>query len=104
MLDEEKRIQLGILLKTLLGSENIYFQPPTNTQLRYPCFLYTLNDLPNKKANNNKYIRNLSFIVTYISKTPDLERIQQIHQSEGFEYQRSYTTEGLNHTVFKITI
>ena len=37
-----KRIDLGNKLKEILGSSNVYFQPPDNLKMVYPCIRYRL--------------------------------------------------------------
>ena len=37
-----KRVDLGNKLKEILGSNNVYFQPPDNLKMVYPCIRYRL--------------------------------------------------------------
>ena len=37
---ETRRLELDADLRALLGSTNVYFQPPETKKLKYPCFIY----------------------------------------------------------------
>ena len=39
------RLILHDELITLLGSSNVYFQPPTSIKMNYPCIIYKLDDV-----------------------------------------------------------
>ena len=36
----ERRLELHEALCEVLGSRNVYFQPPDNVTMRYPCFVF----------------------------------------------------------------
>ena len=38
------RLDLQKLLVELLGSDNVYFQPPPSVQMNYPAIVYKLDD------------------------------------------------------------
>ena len=37
---EQRRLQLHEILVGILGNENVYFQPPANLVMQYPCIRY----------------------------------------------------------------
>ena len=37
----KNRIELQTLLEELLGSKNVYYQPPNNLSMSYPAILYS---------------------------------------------------------------
>ena len=47
--------QLQDELKLLLGSNNVYFQPPKNLQMHYPCFTVSLGSASQAMADNKTY-------------------------------------------------
>ena len=47
--------QLQDELKALLGSDNVYFQPPSNKRMQYPCFVVTLGSASQEMADNKTY-------------------------------------------------
>ncbi len=57
-------------LQQIMGSNKVYFDPPTNTAMEYPCIKYELTKRRAGFANGNRYIRNDSYTVTLIDKNP----------------------------------
>lgn len=91
------RLELQTLLENLLGSENVYFQPPSNLRLSYPCIVYSLENIDNKFANNNVYKKDHGYKIIYITKDPDDEMIDNIASLPQTRFLNFYTSDGLNH-------
>lgn len=49
------RLDLQYKLEDILGSRNVYFQPPEYIKLKYPCVVYSLNNQVFDKANDKRY-------------------------------------------------
>lgn len=56
-------------LEGLLGSENVYFQPPESVKLKYPCIVYTLDPTYTSHADNKNYIIVNRYHVKHIYKS-----------------------------------
>lgn len=93
------RLQLHNELISILGNNNVYYQPPT--KLNYPCILYQLDEPIDINADNINYAKWLSFTVTYISKTPEDETFIKLLKNDDYRYDRQYIADNLNHFVFK---
>ena len=65
------RLELQQLLETLLGSRNVYFQPPETIKMKFPCFVYYLHGIDTNKAGDTLYIKTNHYRVQYISKDAD---------------------------------
>jgi hypothetical protein len=104
MNDENKRNQLNTALIEILGSNNVYFQPPSNVTFSYPCIKYERSGMNSEAANNQKYKRSVSYTVMYIDKEPDSPVLETLHMLVNCAFDRHYVADGLNHDVFKITI
>ena len=97
------RLQLHSTLKELLGSENVYFQPPESISLCYPCIIYTWNDEATKFANNQPYNKRRGYQITVVSKNPDSVLPDKISASLPMcSFDRSFKSDNLNHTVYNI--
>ena len=97
------RIDLQNKLETVLGSRNVYFQPPESLQMKYPAFVYELADIMTDKANNKNYIRNNRYTLTLIHKNPDNELKDTIlDEFEYISFDRFYAKDGLNHYVYDL--
>lgn len=98
----DRRLELHSILTAVLGSSNVYFQPSPNVQMKYPAIVYELNDINNKKANNQVYIQLPGYKVTVIDKNPDSEIPGKVSRLPYARYNTSYKKDNLNHTVFTL--
>lgn len=67
------RIDLHKILVEL-GSENdfkVYFSPPANIQLHYPCLIYTRSNPRTQKADNISYFKFDAYDLVFVTKDPD---------------------------------
>lgn len=98
-----QRLKFQSILEHILGSQNVYFQPPTNLSISYPCFIYERNTGDSKYADNSSYRFTIQYKVTYISTKPDSEEIlKKLASLPMSRYDRHYTADNLNHDVFNI--
>ena len=49
------RVELQAYLEKILGSENVYYQPPSNVKMEYPAIKYDLNDVYKSYAGDKVY-------------------------------------------------
>ena len=97
-----RRIEFHSLLCELLGSSNVYFQPPESIKMKYPAIVYSLNDIDTEHANNGVYLYTKQYSVTLVSKEPDSPVIDKLALLPMSMFNRSYVADNLNHTVFSI--
>ena len=76
------RLKLQETLEQVLGSKNVYFQPPESMRLKYPCIVYGISSGDTIFANNVPYKFDISYQVT----------------------ERQFKTEDMNHDIFRIYI
>ena len=96
------RIQLQAALEEILGSSNVYFNPPVNVGMAYPCITYK-RDLSNTQfANNGPYRRTKRYLLTVIDKDPDSPIPDKVAELPLCTHVRFYTAGQLNHDVFDI--
>ena len=72
---EQRRLELHELLAELLGSRNVYYQPPESVRMKYPAIKYSRDDIQNTFANNNVYMQQYAYEITVIDEDPDLKDI-----------------------------
>lgn len=97
-----KRLEFYNILKEVLGSNNVYFQPPSTIKMNYPCIVYSLNRFNKKLANNGIYIYTPGYTVSLISSEPDSEVIDKLISLPHSTFDRHYVSNNLNHYVFTI--
>lgn len=96
------RTELQNLLEGLLGSRNVYFQPPENLKLNYPCIVYELSDIRNRHADNLVYTQKTAYRITVIDKNPDSAGMKAVSLIPGVRFDRHYKADNLNHWAFVI--
>lgn len=97
------RLELQTELEELLGSENVYYQPPESQKLIYDCIVYQKRDIRTNNADDMKYLSNNRYELTLIYRNPDSnlsENVLRHFQYSSFE--RHFTSDNLNHDVITI--
>ena len=96
------RLELQSLLETLIGSDAVYFQPPENHLMEYPCIRYEREFILAEWADDKPYRLSNRYLVTVIDRNPDSEIPDKIASLPLCVYDRFYTADNLNHTTFKL--
>ena len=97
------RLELHEELVGLLGSRNIYFQPPESIKLNYPCIVYSISGISKRNANNKMYNNAIEYEVIVIDKDPDSEIPMKILAHFPMcRFDRSYTSDNLNHSALTL--
>ncbi len=97
------RLELQERLESVLGSTQVYFQPPSNVQMKYPAIVYELSGEHVTKANNKRYVRYNKYTVTHIYKSIRNELKDTILDAFTFcDYDRRLIADGLYQDVFTI--
>ena len=97
-----ERTDLQTILENILGSSNVYFQPPTNIQMLYPCIVYKRARLEPEFADNKPYNQAKLYQVTVIDRNPDSLIPGRVGQLPMSAFDRFYTEANLNHDVYNI--
>lgn len=95
-----RRLILHSKLKSL--TDNVYFQPPSSTIMKYPCIRYTVHPDGVKHADNQKYVIRNCYKLTIIDGNPDSKIADDIKQFPLCEMDSFYTANNLNHWVFTL--
>ena len=98
----DRRLELQTLLEELLGNRHVYYQPPENLKMEYPCIRYKKNDISGEHGDNIKYIKHVSYEIIVIDKKPDNDVIGKILELPLTSYERHYVSDNLNHDVIII--
>lgn len=99
----DRRLQLDQELRELLGSSNVYYQPPESLRLKYDCFVYELDRPDITRANDKVYLHRRQYSLTHIYRDPDMSMEETIiahfdHASKNTHF----TSDGLHHDVYSI--
>ena len=97
-----RRLELHEILCDVLGSRNVYFQPPATVQMKYPAIVYSRQDIENVFADNGVYQQSHIYQVIVIDANPDSEIVHKVSKLPMCVYDRHYASDNLNHDVFSI--
>ncbi len=98
----EKRQELQTLLETILGSREVYYQPPESVRMSYPSIVYSRDNIENRHANDGVYNQMFRYTVTVIDRNPDSDIVKEVSKLPLCRHDRHYATDGLNHDVFTL--
>mgnify|MGYP003298287533 FL=1 len=96
------RLELQALLEDVLGSENVYFDPPENVKMNYPAIKYSRSKIDNTFAINSVYKQDLRYEVIAIYKDPDSDLPLKISRLPKCKHDRPYVSDNLYHDVFTL--
>ena len=96
------RLELQSILEAILGSRNVYFQPPSSVRMQYPAIIYSRKDIEKRSANDGAYRKLPSYEVVLIDKNPDSQFVEKIVDLPYCSFDRHYESDNLNHEVFTI--
>ena len=97
-----KRLELQTKLENLFGNRRVYYQPPENLKMEYPCIRYSKSDIISRHADDIKYVNRISYEIVIIDKHPDNVVIEKILELPLSSYDRHYISDNLNHDVIRI--
>ena len=99
----KNRLEFDSELRSFLGVPNVYFQPPENIKLKYPCIIYHLRNINSLYADNIAYKNMKGYEVTIICKDPDNNLVEEfLEQFEYASFDRFFVNDNLNHYTFVV--
>ena len=102
----ERRMALDNYLRSVVkarcGSENVYYQPPANLQMKYPCICYSRAKVQNRHADDGVYTQNVRYEVTVIDTKPDSEMAAAVSMLTKCAHDRNFISDNLYHDVFTL--
>ena len=96
------RLNLHEELCTILGSKNVYFQPPESVRMTYPAIVYSRSRIENTFANNTVYMQKNGYEVTLIDPNPDSPFVEALSKFPMCRFDRHFKSDNLNHYTFTL--
>ena len=96
------RLELHSLLQELLGSSNVYYQPPESIKMEYDAIRYSKKDIMSIHADDNKYVMRDCYELIVIDRLHDHPVIKRLLALPYCSYDRHYVADNLNHDVLTI--
>ena len=101
-----RRSELDAVLRSIVkarcGAENVYYQPPVNLQMKYPCICYNRAKIRNQDADDRVYRQTVHYTVTVIDTKPDSEMAAAMSMLTQCTHDRSFVSDNLYHDVFTL--
>lgn len=94
------RTKLSEVLHRICGK--VYYQPPTGTEICYPCIIYELDRPDVKFADNTSYVVYDQYSIKYITRDPDDNTRYQFMMIEHCSSESPYISENLYHYPFRL--
>lgn len=98
----DRRLELHEELVKILGSRNVYFQPPETLKMEYPCIRYDISTIKVNHADNIKYLNTDAYELIYISRFPDNDKLKKLLELPLTSFSRHYISDNLHHNVIRI--
>ena len=72
------RIEFHNVLKSIMDDlgykgTRVFYNPPSNISLSYPCIIYRRDSIEDRHADNNRYFNRTRYTIQVIDKNPDSE-------------------------------
>lgn len=96
------RTELQTMLEDILGSRQVYYQPPASIKMSYPAIVYSRSRIHNTHANNVVYKQDGAYEIIVIDKNPDSDIVKKISLLPMCVFDRHYTADNFNHDVFTL--
>lgn len=95
------RLKLQEYLETL--TNNVYYQPPVNTKMKYPCIRYTRSDTDTIYADDDPYRHVYSYEIVVIDLRPDSPIAEAVSKMRMCRQSRPpVVVDGLYQETFKV--
>jgi len=99
------RLDLDAFLRKLIEypKVKIYFDPPEDVKMEYPCIVYNFDGVYSRSANNSKnYIKRDQYTITLMSEDPDWSLPEVFMKLPYCHFDRPYIADNLHHWVFSL--
>lgn len=98
----DRQPELNDILQEILGSSNVYFQPPADIFMDYPAIVYQRDRIWTEYASNMPYAHRDRYQVTHISRNPVDSTPDKLKKLPMTRFMSYFTKDNLNHNVFSI--
>lgn len=99
----QDRLDLQSILEDLAGpGVKVYFQPPPNLSMTYPCIRYERDSAETEFAGNRPYRYTKRYQVMVIDSDSDSLIPDKIAALPMCTFDRWYAVDNLNHDVFNL--
>lgn len=92
-----------MILESLVPeSGKVYYQPPANTGMVYPCIVFNRDRVKTEYADNVPYTHKVRYQVTVIDRDSDSEINAKVRSLPLCAFDRAFVSGNLYHDVYNI--
>lgn len=91
------RLELHQILTTILGTDHVYFQPPSSIRMVYPAIVYELSRIDGPKADDTTYVKHRRYTLKYISRNSENTIVDSLLELPYCSFDRRYVVDNLYH-------
>lgn len=99
---EQRSQALQAKFEEILGSRNVYYNPPASVKMSYPAIVFSRSRIEKKNANNAAYMQSYRYEVTVIDGDPDCEYFNIISRLPMCTFDRHFVSDNLHHNIFTL--
>ena len=82
---------------------NVYYQPPSNIKMEYPCIVYNKTGRNRHFGNDVIYLSQQGYQITVIDRDPDSDIADKIEsQLQHCAINQHYTIDNLYHIILSL--
>ena len=96
------RLNLQAILEAIPNVKKVYFQPPEDLKITYPCIIYEEARGDTKRADNALYLYRKAYSLLVIDEDPDSEMPDAVRVLPLCDTGQPYKVDNLNHWAFTI--
>ena len=96
------RLDLHAIFEDILGSKNVYHDPPESIKMHYPAIKYSRAKIENKHANDKVYKQDIRYEVIAIYRDPESDITLKIASLSKCTHDRHYISDNLHHDTFTL--
>lgn len=83
--------------------DNVYYQPPENLKMKYPCIRYEKEDIDTDFADDRTYNKTSEYLLTVIGDDPDTDIPDRLlEELQHCTFDRRYISDNLYHDVLRV--
>lgn len=97
-----RRLELQAILEEVLGSDNVYFQPPETMKIEYPAIIYKRDQTNTTFAGNLPYSLTKRYMLTVIDSDPDSDIPSRVARLPMCIFVRHFASDNLNHDIYNL--
>ncbi|MBP5597350.1 MAG: hypothetical protein J6Y02_18385 [Pseudobutyrivibrio sp.] len=96
------RDDLQTLLEEVMEGYEVYFQPPDDIHVSYPCLIYERSNEDVDYANNGRYKTMYNYTLTLLDHDADSIFIEKLSELEYCRLVRDFSQNNIYHFVYEL--